>query len=113
MFFYIRRLLVKVNPEEFASLKNRFWSYLQAVPRELWFAGRRDAPSPAKQLYAVQKMFGINCVGLGGCANPEADPKTCFNYSRELKVAVSRLEQWERRMASKRRLAELARSIGR
>jgi hypothetical protein len=87
---------VKVTTTEFVQMKARFEHYLRSVPRELWFAGRRDAPSPERQLHAVQKMFGIDCSSLGANPAPQAEPCTGYNYSRELRVAVSRLEQWER-----------------
>lgn len=98
---------MRINADEFVQLKVRFENYLRSVPKELWFAGRRDAPSPARQLNAVQKMFGINCTELGGDPAPASDPRTCFDCSRELRVAVSRLEQWELRAGVLRRRRQL------
>lgn len=102
---------MRINETQFANMKARFENYLREVPKELWFAGRRDAPHPAEQLEAVQQMFGIDCTKLGGDPAPESDPRTCFDRSRELRVAVSRLEQWERREGVLRKRMQLRKLI--
>lgn len=86
---------MKMNVAQFADLKVRFEKYFQNVPAQLWFAGRRDAPNPACQIHAVQQMFGIDLTALGGGPVPELEDHIQSRRNRELKVAISRLEQWE------------------
>ncbi len=97
-----------MNQKYHQALKARFEKYFQNVPTELWFVGRKDAPSPSRQIYAVEKMFGIDCIKFGGADTP-------FDYfgderflKRALRVAESRLEQWERQQALLERRAKLA-----
>lgn len=86
---------MRINEEQFVDLKARFEKYFQTVPQQLWFAGRKDAPSPTRQTHAVQQMFGINLTAVGGDPIPELDDHIQSRKHQELKVAISRLEQWE------------------
>lgn len=86
---------MRINEAQFADLKARFEKYFQTVPQQLWFTGRKDAPSPARQTHAVQQMFGIDLSAVGGDPVPELDDHIQSRRHQELKVAISRLEQWE------------------
>lgn len=86
---------MRINEEQFADLKARFEKYFQTVPQQLWFAGRKDAPSPTRQTHAVQQMFGIDLSEVGGNPAPKPEDHIEFRDDRELRVAVSRLKQWE------------------
>ncbi|MFA7216896.1 MAG: DNA-directed RNA polymerase subunit alpha C-terminal domain-containing protein [Candidatus Paceibacterota bacterium] len=86
---------MRINEAQFADLKVRFEKYFQTVPQQLWFTGRKDAPSPTRQTHAVQQMFGIDLTAVGGDPVPEVDDHIQSRRHQELKVAISRLEQWE------------------
>lgn len=87
----VREAAVKHN----ASLRERFLKYFRNVPRNEWFAGRKDAPSPDQQLHAVQKVLNIDCAPFGGGPIPE-ERQTNAVEKHCLRVAESRLEQRER-----------------
>lgn len=95
---------MRISESQFADLKVRFEKYFQNVPTQLWFAGRRDAPAPKHQISAVQQMFGIDLSAVGGDPAPERKDHAELRGHRELRVAISRLEQWEaqQRILSKR-----------
>lgn len=86
---------MRINEAQFADLKARFEKYFQNVPAQLWFTGRRDAPDPSDQVHAVQQMFGIDLTAVGGDPAPRKDDNIQSRRNQELRVAISRLEQWE------------------
>lgn len=86
---------MRISESQFANLKVRFEKYFQNVPVQLWFTGRKDAPSPSRQIRAVQQMFGIDLSAVGGGSVPEPDDHIQSRKNQELRVAISRLEQWE------------------
>ncbi len=98
---------MKINAAQFADLKVRFEKYFQNVPAQIWFTGRRDAPQPSSQVEAVQQMFGIDLTALGGGPVPELEDHIQSRRNRELKVAISRLEQWEAEQANNERRRSL------
>ncbi len=99
---------MRISQSEFVNLKARFEKYFEAVPVQLWFAGRKDAPSPERQTDAVQVTFGIDCSKWGGESIPEIETNPASRYDRELRVAIRRMEQWEEEQARvKRRKALL------
>jgi len=96
---------MRISELQFADLKARFEKYFQNVPIQLWFAGRRDAAEPTKQIEAVQQMFGIDLTAVGGNAVPKPGDHIQSRRNQELRVAISRLEQWEgqQKIAEKRK----------
>ncbi len=86
---------MRISESQFADLKARFEKYFQNVPAQLWFTGRKDAPAPAMQILAVQQMFGIDLSAVGGDPAPKPDDNIQSRRNQELRVAISRLEQWE------------------
>lgn len=96
---------MRINEAQFADLKARFEKYFQNVPVQLWFAGRKDAPSPSRQTRAVQQMFGIDLSALGGGLVPDREDHIQSRKNQELRVAISRLAQWEgqQKIAEKRK----------
>lgn len=99
---------MRISQSEFANLKARFEKYFEAVPKQLWFAGRKDAPSPTKQVIAVQTTFDIDCSKWGGEVVSEMLSNPTSYYDRELRVAIRRMESWEEEQARiKRRKALL------
>ena len=89
------------------KLKARFLKYFQSVPMDDWFTGRKDAPSPGMQTYAVQREFDIDCTPFGGSAVPSGGQSDKLR-KRALRVAQVRLEQWESVQATLERRARLA-----
>ena len=47
------------------------------------------------QILAVQQMFGIDLSAVGGDPAPKPDDNIQSRRNQELRVAISRLEQWE------------------
>lgn len=96
---------MRISESQFADLKVRFEKYFQNVPAQLWFTGRKDAPEPSSQVHAVQQMFGIDLSAVGGDRAPSPDDHIQSRRNQELRVAISRLEQWEsqQKITEKRR----------
>lgn len=86
---------MRISESQFADLKTRFEKYFQNVPVQLWFTGRKDAPEPSSQVHAVQQMFGIDLSAVGGNPAPKPEDHIQSDRNQELRVAISRLEQWE------------------
>jgi hypothetical protein len=88
------------------KLKVRFLKYFQLVPKDDWFTGRRDAPLPTLQVQAVQREFDVDCTPFGGNSIPSGHVE-----KHALRIAESRLEQWEWQQEILKKRAKLASNI--